>query len=293
MKLNTLINKNKTQFDIFYRSLINKHIYNSILGKAMKYGSMNGGKRIRPFLVREACKIVKINNKNMMILAACVESIHSYSLIHDDLPSMDDDDYRRGKPSTHKKFDEATAILAGDALHDFAFELISGHLTTFENKTNLKIINFLSQSTGHKGLAGGQSKDLFYERKKVKIKDIIEMYKSKTGKLFEFSFSAPFILANESKKRINFSKKYGMLFGLIFQIIDDLIDEINTFEIIGKTPGKDKVQGKSTLLSLIGKENVIKFCNNKINIFIKENYLELNENPILEKLLKYNLTRIN
>ncbi len=293
MKLNTLINSNKIQFNYFYNKLLNKHLSSSILGKAMKYGSMNGGKRIRPYLVKEASKIVKLNKNNMMILASCIESIHSYSLIHDDLPSMDNDDYRRGKLSTHKKFNEATAILAGDALHDFAFELISGHLKNIDEKTNLKIINFLSKSTGHIGLAGGQSLDLIYERKNVNINNILEMYKKKTGKLFEFSFSSPFILANETKQRINFSKEYGLLFGQIFQIIDDVLDQINSFERIGKTPGKDKKQGKSTLLKIIGKEKIIDFCNNKINKFINKNKKEFSENKFLEDLLKFNLTRFN
>jgi len=293
MKLNTLINSNKIQFNNFYNKLLNKHLSNSILGKAMKYGSMNGGKRIRPYLVKEASKIVKLNKNNMMILASCIESIHSYSLIHDDLPSMDNDDYRRGKPSTHKKFNEATAILAGDALHDFAFELISGHLKNIDEKTNLKIINFLSKSMGHIGLAGGQSLDLIYERKNVNINNILEMYKKKTGKLFEFSFSSPFILANETKQRITFSKEYGLLFGQIFQIIDDLLDEINSFERLGKTPGKDKKQGKSTLLNIIGKEKIIDFCNNKINKFIIKNKKEFNQNKFLEDLLKFNLIRFN
>ena len=293
MKLNTLINSNKVQFNKFYNKLLNNHLSSSTLGKAMKYGSMNGGKRIRPFLVKEASKIVKINKNNMMILASCIESIHSYSLIHDDLPSMDNDDYRRGKLSTHKKFNEATAILAGDALHDFAFELISGHLKNIDEKTNLRIINFLSQSTGHIGLAGGQSLDLIYENKNVNINKILEMYKKKTGKLFEFSFSSPFILANETKQRINFSRRYGLLFGQIFQIIDDLMDDINSFENIGKTPGKDKKQGKSTLLNLIGKEKIIDFCEIKINNFIKKNKKEFEKNKLLESLLKFNLTRFN
>tara|TARA_Y100000590_G_scaffold378706_1_gene445848 strand:+ start:102 stop:983 length:882 start_codon:yes stop_codon:yes gene_type:complete len=293
MKLNTLINSNKIEFNKFYNKLLNKHLTDSILGKAMKYASTNGGKRIRPYLVSEASNIVKLNKKNMMILASCIESIHSYSLIHDDLPSMDNDDFRRGKLSTHKKFNEATAILAGDALHDFAFELISGHLKNIDLKTNLKLINYLSKSTGHIGLAGGQSLDLLYENSNVNLDSILEMYKKKTGKLFEFSFSSPFILKNETKKRIDFSKKYGLLFGQIFQIIDDLLDEINSFKKIGKTPGKDKKQGKSTLLNLIGEEKIIDFCKNTIDIFINKNKDEFKKYKVLESLLKYNLTRLN
>ena len=293
MKLSAKLKLVAKEFDLYARKYLDSHKYKSQLCKAMHYGAVNGGKRIRPYLVKEASKIVKLNKNNMMILASCIESIHSYSLIHDDLPSMDNDDYRRGKPSTHKKFNEATAILAGDALHDFAFELISGHLKNIDENTNLKIINFLSKSTGHIGLAGGQSLDLIYERKNVNINNILEMYKKKTGKLFEFSFSSPFILANETKQRINFSKEYGLLFGQIFQIIDDVLDQINSFERIGKTPGKDKKQGKSTLLNIIGKEKIIDFFNNKINKFINKNKKEFSENKLLEDLLKFNLTRFN
>ena len=131
MNLNTLINANKRKFNIKFKKLLKNKLDKSSLSNAIFYGSMNGGKRIRPFLVMESAKIAKISSNDAFIIASCVECIHSYSLIHDDLPSMDNDDYRRGKLSTHKKFNEATAILAGDALHDLAFELISGN---FKNK---------------------------------------------------------------------------------------------------------------------------------------------------------------
>ena len=206
---------------------------------------------------------------------------------------MDDDDYRRGKLSTHKKFNEATAILAGDALHDLAFELISGN---FKNKnviSRLNLINYLSLCIGHKGLALGQALDLEYENKKLSKNKILDMYSRKTGKLFEFSFAAPFILKDKSKIEIQFAKDYGMLFGLIFQIIDDLIDEIGTFKKIGKTPGKDVEQGKSTLLKLIGEKQVTDLCNNKINTFIKKYKNKINKNPMLIKMLKFGMDRLN
>ena len=253
MNLNTLINVNKRKFDIKFKKLLKNKLDKSSLSNAIFYGSMNGGKRIRPFLVMESAKIAKISSNDAFIIASCIECIHSYSLIHDDLPSMDDDDYRRGKLSTHKKFNEATAILAGDALHDLAFELISGN---FKNK-------------------------------------ILDMYSRKTGKLFEFSFSAPFILKDKSKIDIQFAKDYGMLFGLIFQIIDDLIDEIGTFKKIGKTPGKDVEQGKSTLLKLIGEKQVTDLCNNKINTFIKKYKNRISQNPILIKMLEFGMGRLN
>ena len=125
MQINKLIDLNKVKFDEFYNLLLQKKLDKSLLAKAIKYSSIKGGKRIRAFLVSQASKIVGLSSINSLVISSSIESIHSYSLIHDDLPSMDDDNYRRGKPSTHKKFDEATAILAGDSLHDFAFQLLS------------------------------------------------------------------------------------------------------------------------------------------------------------------------
>ena len=291
MEINKLIDLNKLKFDKFYNHLLQEKLDKSLLAKAMKYSSVKGGKRIRAFLVSEASKIVNLSNMNSMIISSSIESIHSYSLIHDDLPSMDNDNYRRGKPSTHKKFDEATAILAGDSLHDFAFQLLSGNLKNINPKKNLKLINYLTICTGYNGLAGGQSLDLQYENKKLNRSKIIEMYNKKTGKLFEFSFAAPFIVKGETDKRINFSKNYGALFGTIFQIMDDLFDETNSFEEIGKTPGKDKEQGKRTLLSIIGEKKIINFCEEKIYDFIKKNKREFKDNPILEEILYYNIKR--
>ncbi len=293
MDIKRLIHSNKLKFDKFYNKILLEKLDNSKLAKAMKYSSIDGGKRIRAFLVSQASKIVDLSNINAMIIASSIESIHSYSLIHDDLPSMDDDDYRRGKPSTHKKFDEATAILAGDSLHDLAFQLLSGNLKNIEAKKNLQLINYLTICTGYDGLAGGQSLDLQYENKKLNKNKIIEMYEKKTGRLFEFSFAAPFIVKGETNQRIQFSKNYGALFGIIFQIMDDLFDEINSFEEIGKTPGKDKKQGKRTLLSIIGEKNIINFCNEKIFNFIKNNKNEFNKYPILKELLYFNIKRLN
>lgn len=292
MIINTLINNHKTQFDKYFFDLLKANLNSSILSKAMIYGSMNGGKRIRPFLVSQAAKIAKAKKTQYFRVASAIESIHSYSLIHDDLPSMDNDDFRRGKLSTHKKFDEATAILAGDALHDFAFQILSSRLTHNNPERRIQLINYLAKSLGHLGLVAGQSLDLLYENKRNNIKKIIKMYKLKTGSLFEFSFSSPFILTNHPKEIIKFYQRYGLLFGLIFQIIDDLIDETKSFKLIGKTPGKDKKQGKSTLLDLMGKKNVISFCHDEINQFIKKNNNYFKKNLILKELLKFNLTRI-
>ncbi len=292
MQINTLINQNKKKFDKFYIKILNKKLDNSLLSKAMKYSSVDGGKRIRAFLVSQSSKIVNLSKENSMIISSSIESIHSYSLIHDDLPSMDNDDFRRGKESNHKKFGEATAILAGDALHDFAFQLISENLKNINPKQNLKLINYLTKSTGHEGLAGGQSLDLLYENKKLSKNKIIEMYEKKTGKLFEFSFAAPFIIKNEKNSNIKFGKNYGSIFGTIFQITDDILDEINSFKEIGKTPGKDKEQGKRTLLSVLGKLKAIDFCEKLAEKFINKNKTYFSKHPILRDILYYNIEKL-
>ena len=292
MEINTLINHHKAQFDKFYNNLILSKLNKGLLSKAMKYSSINGGKRIRAFLVSQSSKMVNLSSENSMIISSAIESIHAYSLIHDDLPSMDNDDFRRGKPSAHKKFGEATAILAGDALHDFAFQLISGNLKRIDPVKNLKLINYMTLCTGYDGLAGGQSLDLLYENKKISKKNIIKMYAKKTGKLFEFSFAAPFIIKGETKRKIEFSKIYGSTFGTIFQIIDDLIDEMNSFKTLGKTPGKDKKQGKGTLLSVLGKSKAIDYCEEIAENLIVEYHKEFCINPVLKKLLYLNIDKL-
>ena len=292
MEINTLISQHKLKFDKSYNKILQKKLGSSLLTKAMKYSSLNGGKRIRAFLVSESSKIVNLSSENAMIISSSIESIHTYSLIHDDLPSMDNDDFRRGKPSNHKKFGEATAILAGDALHDFAFQLISGSLKKINSKQNLKLINYLTKCTGYDGLAGGQSLDLLYENKKLSKNKIIEMYNKKTGKLFEFSFAAPFIIKNKTIQKIQFSKNYGSVFGTIFQITDDILDEINSFKEIGKTPGKDKNQGKRTLLSMIGKIKAINFCEELAENFIDTYKKEFSRYPILKEILFYSIQKL-
>jgi len=292
MEINTLIDLNKSKFDKFYNNIIQKKLDKTLLAKAMKYSSINGGKRIRAFLVSQSSKIVNLSSENAMIISSSIESIHAYSLIHDDLPCMDNDNYRRGKLSTHKKFGEATAILAGDALHDFAFQLLSGCLKKIKKEKNLKLINYLTLCTGYGGLAGGQSLDLLYENKKLSTNKIIEMYNKKTGSLFEFSFAAPFIIKDESIKRIKFSKNYGSIFGRIFQIVDDLIDEVDSFKEIGKTPGKDKKQGKRTLLSVMGEKKARFYCEEIVENFIQKYKKEFLNYPILGDLLYYNINKL-
>ena len=291
--INQLINTQRKQFDIFYKKLLNNYLENDLLSNAMIYGSMNGGKRIRPFLVSTFSKICNLKKNHYQFLSAAIECIHSYSLIHDDLPSMDNDDYRRGKKSTHKKFNEATAILAGDALHDLAFEILTNKKIHAEANKRLTLINELAKAIGFKGLAGGQSLDLRYENIKVPINKIIKMYEMKTAVLFSFSCYAPFILANKNKKEVSFAKNYGKLFGLLFQITDDILDEEQNFQLLGKTPGKDKKQGKSTLISISNKIKLKEYCLKKIKNFEVNNKVFLEKSPNLTNLLYFNLERLN
>ena len=291
MQLNQLINKRKKEFDIFYKDFLNKNLSNNLLSKAMIYGSMNGGKRIRPFLVSVFSEIYEINKTQSLRLSAAIESIHSYSLIHDDLPSMDNDDFRRGKLSTHKKFNEATAILAGDALHDFAFEILSNKKTHPDAVIRINLIEKLSKFLGFKGLAGGQSLDLLFENRKIKTNKILEMYGMKTGVLFSFSCLSPCMLSKK-KQNLDFAKNYGALFGLLFQITDDILDGKNDFKSLGKTPGKDKKQGKSTLVSISRMEDIKQFCLLKVGEFKSKNKKMLKDYPILVKILESNIKRL-
>ena len=293
MNLNISINKKKNEFDEYYKNLLSNYLSKDKLSKAMIYGSMNGGKRIRPYLVSIFSKIAHVEKKYYMRLSAAIESIHSYSLIHDDLPSMDNDDFRRGKLSTHKKFDEATAILAGDALHDLAFEILSDKKTCPKDGIRVLLIKHLSKSLGSKGLAGGQSLDLIYENNKINISKILHMYELKTAVLFSYCCYAPFILANKSDHQIRFASEYGKLFGLIFQITDDILDVEEDFKSLGKTPGKDKKQGKSTLLSIIDKNKLKKFCLSEIEIFTTKYQNLLKKYSILEKLIYLNINKLN
>jgi len=293
MQINTLISKERKNFENFFEKLLKSKLSKEELSQAMIYGSMNGGKRIRPFILSIFAKLADVKKKHYLRLSAAIECIHSYSLIHDDLPSMDNDDYRRGKLSTHKKYSEATAILAGDALHDLAFEIISNNSTHPDPQIRIILIEKLSKALGFKGLAGGQSSDLFFENKKIKKKDILKMYYLKTATLFGFCCTSAFILGEKSQKDVKFAEEFGNLFGLIFQIVDDILDEIKDFKSLGKTPGKDKKQGKSTIIALIGKKQTINFCFNQINDFKIKNKNYFSKYEILNELLFSNIKKIS
>ena len=234
--------------------------------KSMKYGLLPGGKKIRSKLIIDVGKIFKINYKNLIYLSAAVECIHAYSLIHDDLPCMDNDNLRRGKLSTHKKFGESTAILAGNSLLTIAFEILSQKKFNINDKIKIKLINLISKSSGHSGIAGGQYSDLNFEHRKIPLNKIIDMQIKKTGKLFSFCCMAPVIISKKNKYLSSFNK-LGSDIGLLFQIADDLIDYKGNTKKVGKKTKKDIKKGKATLISLLGYKNTIKYGDKiKLNI---------------------------
>ena len=257
------LNKIAKDTNQFLKNFIKKQKKSELI-IAMKYGLFSGGKKIRSKILVDIGSLFNIKYKYLIILGSAVECIHAYSLIHDDLPCMDNDKIRRGKPTTHIKFGESTAVLAGNSLLTMAFEILSHRELNITEKVKINLINKISESSGHLGIAGGQYLDLNFEHKKVSKKRIIEMEIKKTGKLFSFCCVAPLILKKRKKKEISKFENLGANIGLLFQVADDLIDHKGSLLFAGKKTGKDKRKGKATLISLLGYENTINYANELI-----------------------------
>ncbi len=255
------LKRNANKIDKFLINFLNKQKKSSLVSP-MKYGVISGGKKIRSTIIFDSGKIFRLKEKKLINICAAVECIHSYSLIHDDLPCMDNDALRRGKPSTHKKYGEATAVLAGNSLLTLAFEIISDDKNLLSNYQKNEIIRLLANCSGHTGIAGGQELDLKFENKSKSFKQIIEMQKNKTGKLFNFCLQSAAIIAKKSKKEKLFFGKIGEQIGLLFQLADDFLDLKGSKKLAGKPTKKDKKKGKSTLISIIGYENASKYAYN-------------------------------
>ncbi len=235
----------------------------------MRYGMFPGGKKIRSKIIIDIGKIFNLDYKKLIQVAAAVECIHAYSLIHDDLPCMDNDNLRRGKLSTHKKYGESTAILAGNSLLTIAFEILSDEKFKINISTRIKLINSISKCSGHSGIAGGQYLDLNFEKKSISIKNIEIMQIKKTGRLFSFCCMAPAIMANKLNN-LKKMEKIGEKIGLLFQIVDDLIDLKGTSKKAGKKTKKDMKKGKATLIRALGYKNTVDYRDKlKLNIFNK------------------------
>ena len=276
--------------NLFLKKFLNKQKKTELV-TAMKYGLFPGGKKIRSKILLDIGTVFKIKYKTLIAIGSAVECIHAYSLIHDDLPCMDNDKLRRGKPSTHIKFGESTAVLAGNSLLTMAFEILTSSNLDINEKTKVDLVQKLSETSGHQGIAGGQYLDLSFEKKKVPKNKIVDMEIKKTGKLFSFCCAVPAIIKKKNRKDINFFEKIGANIGLLFQIADDLIDFKGSSKIAGKLTGKDKKKGKATLISLLGYPNAVKYADKiKSKIINDLNKYNLNTDN-LNETLEYILTR--
>ena len=282
--MNNKLSKIARDTNLFLKNFLKKQ-GNSELIPAMKYGLFPGGKKIRSKILIDIGSLLSIDYKTLIAIGAAVECIHAYSLIHDDLPCMDDDKMRRGKISTHIKFGESTAVLAGNSLLTMAFEILVSSNLKINEKIKVDLVKKLSVSSGHLGIAGGQYLDLNFEKKKVSKNKIIDMEIKKTGKLFSFCCAAPVIIKRKSNKQIKFFENIGSNIGLLFQIADDLIDFKGSTVIAGKITGKDKKKGKATLINLLGYQNAIKYADKIKSKIIKDlNKYSLKTNSLNETL---------
>ena len=276
--------------NLFLKNFIKKQKRTELI-RVMEYGLFPGGKKIRSKILLDIGAVFKIEYKTLIAIGAAVECIHAYSLIHDDLPCMDNDKLRRGKPSTHIKFGESTAVLAGNSLLTMAFEILTSSNLKINEKTKVDLVRKLSQTSGHLGIAGGQYLDLSFEKKKISKNKIIDMEIKKTGKLFSFCCAVPAIIKKKNNKDIKFFENIGSDIGLLFQIADDLIDFKGSSKIAGKITGKDIKKGKATLINLLGYHNAIKYSNEvKFKIIDNLNKHGSNSNN-LKETLNYILTR--
>ncbi|WP_336958874.1 polyprenyl synthetase family protein [Sphingobium aquiterrae] len=219
---------------------------------AMRHATIGGGKRLRPLLVRATCDLFNIANESAVRVGLAVECIHVYSLVHDDLPAMDDDDLRRGKPTVHVAYDEATAILAGDCLHDLAFEILADPVAHEDPFVRCELIRALAISSGPAGMAGGQMMDLEAERASFDLPTVTRLQQLKTGALIGFCVEAGAIMARLPVEGRTGLHGYARDIGLAFQIVDDLMDVEGDAARAGKALGKDAAAGKETFVSLLG-----------------------------------------
>ena len=248
--------------------------------KAMRYATLGGGKRLRPHLVQASAALFEVPHQYALRTAAAIEMIHCYSLIHDDLPAMDDSDLRRGRPTVHKEFDEATAILAGDGLLPEAFVVLADPATHPDSQVRCELITGLAQASGAGGMVGGQMIDISPQRDGLDIDGVIELQRLKTGALFTFSCESGATLGRANRSEREALCGYAKNLGLAFQIVDDLLDSESTAESLGKPTGQDEAANKATLPGLLGVEKarnmareLIEEACDRLDIFAKRSEL--------------------
>ncbi|WP_050918553.1 (2E,6E)-farnesyl diphosphate synthase [Vibrio campbellii] len=263
--------------------------------QAMKYGLLLGGKRVRPFLVYITGQMLGCKPEDLDTPASAIECIHAYSLIHDDLPAMDDDDLRRGQPTCHIKFDEATAILTGDALQTLAFTILAeGELNPNAEKQRIKMVQALAQASGAGGMCLGQALDLGAENRRVSLAELEEIHRNKTGALINCAVKLGALAAGEKGLEVlPHLERYSKAIGLAFQVQDDILDIISDTETLGKPQGSDQELNKSTYPSLLGLEGAME----KAHTLLQEALQALEAIPyntqLLEEFARYVIERKN
>ncbi len=266
-----------------------------ILYKAMKYSLEVGGKRLRPILTYATCEALEGDTDDAITVGCAIEFIHTYSLIHDDLPAMDDDNLRRGMPTNHKVFGEAIAILAGDALLSDAFYILSEKkfFKSLNSEKIVKIISFLSKSIGSSGMVGGQVYDLIYEKKPVTEQDVKKIHINKTSKLITAAIYSGAVIAEDEVWKIEKLKIFGEKIGLSFQIIDDILDLISDSKTLGKDAKSDLKKGKATYPKVFGLEKSKEIAINLINEAKKEIEFLKDKGKVLTGIANYFIERVN
>lgn len=229
--------------------------------EGMRYSTLEGGKRIRAFLTLESCKLFDVPEEQALRVAAAIEMVHAFSLIHDDLPALDNADLRRGKPSCHVKFGESTAILVGDALLALSFETLASPLTHPDGNVRCQLISGLAAATGYKGLCSGEMMDLASENQQVEMETIVRIEQLKTGALLSFCACTGAIMSRSSEKDRHALEAFAHDCGIIYQITDDLLDLEGTTEEVGKSVGGDSVLGKATMLNLLGRDSALQHAH--------------------------------
>ncbi|MEZ8221266.1 farnesyl-diphosphate synthase [Candidatus Fervidibacteria bacterium JGI MDM2 JNZ-1-D12] len=268
----------------------------SVLHEAMRYSVFAGGKRLRPFLVLESCKVVGGDEEKALPAACAVEVLHTYTLVHDDLPSMDNDDFRRGKPTCHKVFGEGIAVLCGDALQTFAFELMATKLPErgVPAEVALKCIAVLAQATGSKWLVGGQALDITEQAKGYSDRSpekVLLIHERKTAALIRACCVIGGLIGNATGDQLDALQNFGYWLGLAFQITDDILDEIGDPEKLGKSVGKDKQQKKLTYPMVFGLEKSRQLANEAVERAIEALSIFGDEANMLRALARFVLER--
>ena len=252
MNLHKYLYENKIAVENALEKIIYSDSDTPKIREAMAYSLFAGGKRLRPIMAMMACELFEGNIVDVMPFACCLELIHTYSLIHDDLPAMDDDDFRRGKLTNHKVFGEGFAILAGDALLNKAYEILFKLIYNNNNKEYQRAACVISEASGISGMIGGQAMDLYYENRDVHIDRLMEMYDKKTGAIIKASLETGAIIAKAKEDDIKIMSEFGSLIGRAFQAMDDILDEKGCLEKLGKSTGGDFINKKATYIKHFG-----------------------------------------